>query len=159
MKKGERRKFVLLYNEDMIQRGEKDARRSGQAFLSSILFMGGIMMVIAAIVVYLAIAFVNSGYGSQSSEIAEAAATAGANDAFMRIARNSPFPSSTYSVAVQNNTAMVTIAPYPVYPLVAGTVTVLSRATVGGRVRKINLVISVSSSTGQSTMVSWRDVQ
>ena len=143
----------------MIQCEKKYSQRSGQAFLSSILFMGGIMMVIAAIVVYLAITFVNSGYGLQASEIAEAVATAGANDAFMRIERNSSFPSSTYSVAVQNNTAMVTIAPYPLYPLTAATVTVLSSATVGGRVRKINLVVSVSSSTGQSTMVSWRDVQ
>jgi hypothetical protein len=137
----------------MIQRKRKS---SGQAFLSTILLMGGIMLVAGVVVAYLAIAFIDSGYGLQSSEVAEATATAGANDAFMRIVRNSDFSSTGYTLAVARNTANITVTQN--VPS-AGLATIFSTATVGGRTRKINVVISITSSTGQSTMLSWQEVQ
>lgn len=139
----------------MAQDRRNISRRSGQAFLSTILLMGGIMVVISVTVAYLAISFMDSGYGLQSSQIADAVATAGANDAFLKLVRNNAF-SSNYALAVQNNTANITVTQNSPSQ---GLVTVLSVATVGGRTRKINLVVSVTSSTGQSSLVSWQQVQ
>lgn len=133
-----------------------ERKSSGQAFLSTILLMGGIMVVAGIVVAYLAIAFIDSGYGLQSSETAEATATAGVNDAFMRIVRNSSFSSTGYALAVANNTANITVTQNTPS---AGLDTILSTAIVGGRTRKISAVIAVTSSTGQSTMLSWQDVQ
>jgi uncharacterized protein (UPF0333 family) len=43
----------------------RERKSSGQAFLSTILLMGGIMLVAGVVVAYLAIAFIDRGYGLQ----------------------------------------------------------------------------------------------
>jgi hypothetical protein len=130
---------------------------AGQAFLSTILLIGGVMIVIAATVAVLAATFVDSGYGLQASEKAEAVATAGVNDAFLRLVRNTSFTSGGYSVTVPNGTATVSVMQGS--GSAAGLDTVFSAATVSGRTRKINAVFGISSSTGQVVSISWQDVQ
>lgn len=130
---------------------------AGQAFLSTILLIGGVMIVIAATVAVLAATFVDSGYGLQASEKAEAVATAGVNDAFLRLVRNTSFTSGGYSVTVPNGTATVSVTQGS--GSAAGLDTVFSAATVSGRTRKINAVFGISSSTGQVVSISWQDVQ
>ncbi len=130
---------------------------AGQAFLSTILLIGGVMIVIAATVAVLAATFVDSGYGLQASEKAEAVATAGVNDAFLRLVRNTSFTSAGYSVTVPNGTATVSVTQGS--GSAAGLDTVFSAATVSGRTRKINAVFGISSSTGQVVSISWQDVQ
>ncbi len=129
---------------------------AGQAFLSTILVMGGIMIVVATTIAVLAATFVDSGYGLQASNKAESVATAGVNDAFLRLVRSSIFSSSGYSVAVSEGSATVTVTPSSPS---AGETTVLSSAAVSGRTRKINAIFSISSSTGQVTLIFWQDVQ
>jgi len=130
---------------------------AGQAFLSTILLIGGVMIVIAATVAVLAATFVDSGYGLQASEKAEAVATAGVNDAFLRLVRNTAFTSTGYPVTVPNGIATVSVTQGS--GSASGLDTVFSAATVSGRTRKINAVFGISSSTGQVVSISWQDVQ
>ena len=129
---------------------------AGQAFLSTVLIIGGVMLVIATAVAIIAATFIDSGYGLQASDRAESVATAGANDAFLRLVRASSFSSGGYTVTVPEGSATVSVTQNS--PSMSEA-TVLSAATVGGRTRKINAVFSVSTSTGQVISVLWQDVQ
>jgi hypothetical protein len=129
------------------------APKKGQAFLSTILIIGGIMIVIGATVAALAAAFIDSGYGLQAADQAESVATAGVNDAFIRLDRNSAFSSGGYVVTVPGGSATVSVTPG------TGLATVLSSATVNGRTRKISAIFSIGVSTGQVALTSWQDVQ
>lgn len=130
----------------------------GQAFLSTVLLMGGIMIVIAVATAVLAATFVDSGYGLQASDQAESLATAGVNDAFLQLARNNSISGSLntsgYSSIIGQNNLSVSVSSSTL-----GRITVLSSATVSGRTRKISAVFSISSSTGQVVLISWQDVQ
>jgi len=144
------------YNGKVSKKASIEKNAAGQAFLSTILIIGGISIIIAAAVAVLAATFSDSGYGLQASDRAEAVATAGVNDAYLRLVRTSSFSSGGYAVTMPEGSATVSVTQGS--PL-TGEATVLSSATVGGRTRKINAVFSVSSSTGQVMSVLWQDVQ
>ena len=134
---------------------KKDA--TGQAFLSTVLIIGGVLIVIAAGVAVFAATFVDSGYGLQASNRAESVATAGANDAYLRLVRVSSFSfPGGYPVSMPEGNATVFVTQNSP---VAGEVTVTSTVTIGGRTRKINAVFGINSSTGQVTSLFWQDVQ
>jgi hypothetical protein len=136
-----------------VDKARKNA--AGQAFLSTILIIGGVMIVIGTGVAVLAATLIDSGYGLQASDQAESVATAGTNDAFLRIVRTSSF-SGGYTVTMPQGSATVSVTQNSPS---AGEATVLSVATVSGRTRKINAVFSISTSTGQVGLVLWQDVQ
>ena len=115
------------------------------------------MIVISVGVAVVAATFLDSGYGLQASDSAESVATAGVNDALLRLDRNGAFASGGYSVTVPNGIATVSVTQGTGSS--AGLDTVFSAATISGRTRKISAVFSVSSSTGQVMLVSWQDVQ
>lgn len=118
--------------------------------------MGGAIVVIAATVAVVATAFIDSGYGLQASDRASAVATAGVNDAFLRLIRQNSFSSGGYVVTVPVGSATVSVTQNSP---VAGEATVFSAAIVSGRTRKISAVFSINSSTGRVSPVSWQDVQ
>ena len=118
--------------------------------------MGGAIMVIAATVAVVAVAFVDSGYGLQASDKAEAVAAAGVNDAFLRLVRNSAFSSGGYVVSVPSGSATVSVAQNSP---AADEVSVFSSASVSGRIRKISAVFSVNPSTGHVAPIFWQNVQ
>jgi hypothetical protein len=132
------------------------ANASGQAFLSTVLIMGGAIILIAATVAVVAATFIDSGYGLQASDRASAVAIAGVNDAFMRLIRQSSFSSGGYAVTVPAGSATVSVTQNS--PVV-GEATVFSAADVSGRTRKIDAVFSINSSTGHVSLVSWQNVQ
>lgn len=114
------------------------------------------MIIVSAAVAVLAATFVDSGYGLQASNKAETIATAGVNDAFLRLDRSSAFSSGGYTVTVPEGSATVSVQQNNPS---SGEASVLSSATVSGRTRKISAVFAVSSLTGQVLLVLWQDVQ
>ena len=122
--------------------------------MSTVLVIGGVMVVVATGVAFVAATFIDSGYGLQASDRAESVATAGVNDAFLRLVRANSFSSGGYTVTVPEGSATVSVTN-----ISAGLDTVFSSATVSGRTRKISAVFSISTSTGQVISVSWQDVQ
>jgi hypothetical protein len=129
----------------------------GQAFLSTVLIIGGVIVIMGATVAVIAATFIDSGYGLQASNQAESVASAGVNDAYLKLVRNDAFSNpGGYVVAVASGSATVSVTQNS--PTL-GLATVLSAATVSSRTRKISAVFSISSSTGQVTLASWQDVQ
>lgn len=129
---------------------------SGQSLLALVILIGGIILAAGISLALITASFVDSGYGYQASEQAEAIATAGAEDALLQLARDSEFSSGGYAFAVGSSTATVTVTQNSPS---SGYVTVLSDASVSLHIRKTEVVLSVNPTTGQSSIVSWNEVQ
>lgn len=128
--------------------------RKGQAALSFVFFIGIITLSIGITVSVMASSFLNSGYGFQAANRAMAVATAGAEDALILLARNKDFSSvAPYSVPVGNDTASVTVNQDS--PL-AGQAKIISSAIVSFRQRKIQVIASINSTTGEISIISWQ---
>jgi hypothetical protein len=139
---------------------DRASLKSGQVFLALVFFIGGLLAVAGVLVAFLTLSYIDTGYGVAASFKADAAATAGADDAILQLDRNAAFNTNitgAYTVTSGTSTsATVTVIPNL---LTAGIINVLSVATVSGHTRKISAVVSESSSTGQVSVVSWSDVQ
>jgi len=128
--------------------------KRGQAALSFVFLIGVIVLSIGVAVAFLANSFLNSGYGYQAANRAMAVASAGAEDALMRLARNKDFSSvSSYSVPVSSSSASVTVNQNSP---AAGQAKIVSSATVFFQQRKIQVVVSVDGTTGQISLISWQ---
>lgn len=126
---------------------------TGQATLSLVFLVGGLIVLVGVSLAFLIISFISSGYGFRVSNQALSAAAAGAEDAIIQVVRNKDFSSpSGYSVPVGSWTADVTVTPNSP---ASGQDTIVSAAVISGYKRKIQVVISVVSSTGQVDVVSW----
>ncbi len=128
--------------------------RNGQAALSFVFLIGVIVLSIGVAVAFLANSFLNSGYGYQAANRAMAVASAGAEDALMRLARNKDFSSvSSYSVPVGSDSASVTVNQNSPS---TGQAKIVSSATVSFQQRKFQVVVSIDSTTGQVSLISWQ---
>ncbi len=128
--------------------------KRGQAVLSFVFLIGTIILSISLTVALLAYSFLSSGYGFQASNRAMALASAGAEDALLKLARNKDFSAvSPYSVPVGNDSASVTVAQNSP---VSGQAKIISTATIVFQQRKIQVVVSVDSVTGQISLFSWQ---
>lgn len=130
--------------------------REGQSFLALVILIGGLVSVVGVLLAFFANSFIDSGYGYQASASAEAAAVSGAEDAILQLNRNASFATSSYTLAVGSTTATINVTQN--LPL-TNFVTVTSTASVSGRTRKVNVVLSKNASTSQMTIVSWQEVQ
>jgi hypothetical protein len=128
------------------------SQRTGQAALATVFIIGSIVVLMGVTIAFFAESFVNSAYGFQAAERAQAVAYAGALDALMQLDRNKDFSSpGGYSVNVGSNSATVTVTQ----DVSNSKVTITSSATVNFRQRKVVVVASVNSTTGQIFVVSW----
>ena len=121
-----------------------------------VIFVGGIMVIVGITMAVITATFIDAGYGIQASNAAEAAATAGAEDAYLQLVRNSTAPPSGY-VVPNGTTTSATVTISSNTPS-AGFSTAVSMATVSGRTRKVQVVFAVNAATGQVSVVSWGDV-
>jgi hypothetical protein len=141
---------------------DRDFFKKGQAFLALTFFIGGILAIAGILIAFLTLSYVDTGYGVAASFNAEAAATAGAEDALLQLDRNAVFPqgsgmSDPYTIAASSSTtATVTVTQNSPS---SGFVTILSVATVSGHTKKIDVIVSENAATGQLSVVSWADVQ
>lgn len=128
--------------------------RKGQAALSFVFLIGIITLSIGVTVSLLAASFLNSGYGFRSANKAMALATAGVEDALLKLNRNKDFSAvSSYSVPVNGDSASVTVNQNS--PLM-GEARIISTAVSFFQQRKIQVIVSISSSTGQVDVLSWQ---
>lgn len=131
---------------------------NGQVFLTLAFFIGGILAVAGILIAFLALSYVNTGYGVANAFRAEAAATAGVEDGLLQLDRNAAFSNTSgYAVSASSSTtATVTVTQNTP---ASGLATILSVATVAGHTKKINVVVSENAATGQVNIVSWADIQ
>lgn len=130
--------------------------RSGQTFLALVFLIGGIIALVGITLAFLVTSFIDSGYGFQASVRAEAIANSGIQDALLQLDRNASFSNSGYLLPVGSSTATVSVTQNSPS---TGLVTILSAATVSGRVKKINVILSENSTTDQFSPISWQETQ
>jgi hypothetical protein len=135
---------------------ENYKKNKGQMFVGMVLLIGSIIAVVGFLVLFLSGSLVNTSYGVKAEAVAQAAATAGANDAMLQLDRNSfsSFP-ITYTLPVGSTTATINVNTNTPS---AGFITVTSTATFANHVKVLRAIFSVDSST-QVNLVSWQNIQ
>ena len=135
--------------------------RKGQAALSFVFLVGSIVILIGVTLGFLASSFVSSSAGFTAAQKALSVAKAGANDGYFQLLRNKDFSSASYSVpgggaTLEGTTASVVVTQNSPS---TGLVTITSAATISFHTKKVQMVVAVASSTGQVSLVSWREAQ
>lgn len=129
---------------------------TGQAALATVFIIGSMVVLMSATIAFFAASFVNSAYGFQAAERAQAVAYAGAFDALMQLDRNKDFSTSLppyyYTMSIGSDSATVVVTQN--IPN-SNEVTITSSATVSFRQRKVVVVASRNSTTSQIFVVSW----
>jgi hypothetical protein len=129
----------------------------GQTFLALVFLIGGIIAFVGITLAFLATSYIDSGYGFKESIIAESAAASGAQDALLQLNRNPSFSNTSgYSLMDGSTTATITVtqnAPS------AGLITILSKATTVGHVKKMNVIVAENTTTDQMSVISWQEIQ
>lgn len=132
------------------------ASREGQAALSLVFLIGGIILFIGANLAFLVFAFVSSTYGFRAQNRAFMAAYGGVNDGVQQLIRNKDFSNDGgYSVSYGTDSTAVTVSQNSPS---AGFATIVSDATIFGRRRKLQGVASVDSTTGEVNLISFSQI-
>jgi hypothetical protein len=129
---------------------------TGQAALSTIFLIGGVIVLFGISLALISISFANSSLGFQASNRAAAVAQGGVKDAELQLIRNKDFANTGYCVPANNqpcpaSTALVIVTQNSPQ---SGQVLITSDATVNRRRRKIQAVYAVSASSTQVTPIS-----
>jgi hypothetical protein len=140
----------------ILLRSAASGTKAGQAALSLVFLVGGIVVLVGATLAFLAFSFISSGIGFQNAQKAYAVASAGATDSLLRLNRDKDYSVSNTNVPIGGDTASVKVEQNTPSQ---GLVTITSQASVAFYSRKISVVASVSSSTGQVNIISWKLVQ
>ncbi len=128
----------------------------GQAALSTIFLIGGIIVLFGTSLAFITLSFSNSSLGFQASNRAEALALGGVRDAEIQLLRNKDFSDSGYCVPAASTPcpsgyAFVTVTQGS--PAV-GKVSVTSEATVNLRRKKVQAIYVVSPTSTQVSTFS-----
>jgi hypothetical protein len=129
--------------------------RNGQSSLPLVLLIGGIIISIGVALAAAAISFINSSYGFQAANRAEAVAYSGINDALLQLDRNKAFSSSGYcipsaSLPCPSGTATVSVTQ----GVPSGRNTIMATGTVVFYTRVVKAIVNIDSTTGLVTVVS-----
>lgn len=127
----------------------------GQALVTLLIFVAVALIVsTAAIGVALVSTQASSQFtqGEQAYDIAES----GAEDAILKLERNSSFatPASGYDLAVGSGIAQVIVTP----PGLSSTKTIISRGVVNNRFKRKVQVVGQFSADGTFSVVSWNEI-
>ncbi|MBI2278883.1 MAG: hypothetical protein HYU81_02365 [Candidatus Brennerbacteria bacterium] len=135
-------------------------QRSGQATLSFILLVSGVILEVAIAGSFVAYFFSASGYGERVSSRALAAARAGFADAEIQIGRNKEYGggvTTRYTFAVGSDTVEVTVSRMTDAGANAYVFTVSAVGTSFTRTRELTAAIVVDRTTGVARVQSLRE--
>lgn len=128
--------------------------RRGQVALTTVFLIGSFIILMALTLAFLSISIVTSGRSVQSSNQALSIASAGVEEAVLRVVRDTGF-SGSFTVEVNGKTASVSVTNTS---STNGLVTIISSSTVHFSQRAIQAVLSITSSTGQVNVVSSQQI-
>lgn len=131
---------------------------AGIAALPTMLLLGGLVAEIIIGVTATSYIFVQSEFGYRLSSEAFMAARAGIEDAAMKIVLNKNFTSPTYTLAVGNYSADVTVCSN-LPCLAVGKFKITSLGKAQSRRRNLQAVLDVDSLTGEVRLESLKEVQ
>ena len=147
---------------------------AGQAALSLVLVISGIVLISGIALLFLINSFTSATLGFRSANRALAIASSGAEDALLRIVRDVRFPGPV-ALCGGNPPVSTTDPPYPLYEVPVGNdvarvrvengvcggtsqAVITAEATVGNYKRKIEVIAAIDLGTGRVDVVSWKQV-
>ena len=126
---------------------------TGQAALSLVFLIGGIILFIGANLAFLVFAFISSTYGFRAQNRAFVLAYGGITDGMEQLVRNKDF-SNAGGYSVSYGTDSTTVIVNQNTPS-AGFATITADAIIFGRERKLQGVASINSTTGEVHLISF----
>ncbi|MCX7589932.1 MAG: hypothetical protein N2Z85_03290 [Patescibacteria group bacterium] len=115
---------------------------SGQAALSTIILIGGIITLITITLVIIISSYATSAYSYQNSQRALAVANAGADDALLRLVRDKDFENTSgYIVYSGSDSATVKV----VQDIANKKAIILSVANILGYNKKVRAIVSINN--------------
>lgn len=123
----------------------------GQMFVGVVLIIGSVVALVGLLLLFLSGTLVSTSYGVKANAAAQAAATAGAEDAILKLERGALTFPADYSISVNGTKAYVTAGDNEPS---AGFVSVTSTATSAHHIKTIHVVLSVGSNS-QVSVVGW----
>ncbi len=132
--------------------------RTGQATLSFVLLIGGIIIEVAIAGSFLVYALSNTRLSEKMLFRARIAAEAGLRDAQLRITRNKEIDSVSYNLDVGSDRATVNVVRGISADPAFYTYTIISHGVASGRNKKLQAIISVNASTGVATVSALNDL-
>jgi len=139
----------------MIKAGISQGSQRGVAALTTILGIGLSIAVLGFALGALAFLESSMGFAQSKSQEAYLVAQSGVADAFMRLARNKTFSSAGYTLGIGNGTSTVVVAAHT--PVI-GQNTITATGEVSKRKRKLEVKVAVDNTSGQITVVSWKEL-
>ncbi len=134
-----------------------DNTKNGQATITLTLLIGGTAILIGITLAFLTISFINASSAYQAGSRAFVVASAGAQDALLRLIRDKDFMGtggSTTTITVGgNDTAIVNVSPP-----ISSQVVITSQSTILGTTRKLEVITVVDSLTGKVSVLSWKQL-
>ncbi len=137
---------------------------AGQAALSLVFLVGGTVVLIGTTLTFLVISFINTTFGYQAANRALGVALAGANDALWKLSKDRSYAvvaaTCDYNLPVGSDQAHVVTArkdgvcggaSKPTNPNEAW---INSEASYLGRIRRINMVVSIDPISGRVEITS-----
>lgn len=113
---------------------------NGQAALSTVILIGGIITLVTITLVIIISSYVTSAYSYQNSQRALAVANAGADDALLKLIRNKDFQNTSgYLVYSGSDSATVTVTQ----DTINKQATILSVANILGYRKKVKVLVSI----------------
>lgn len=126
----------------------------GQVALTTVFLIGSFIIIIALTLAFLSISAISSNYAVRSADRAFSAASAGIEDATLKLIRNNDY---NENYILDLNGDLVSVQVVNTRNVDSQAVVTVS-STVGSGRRVIQAVLSIVSSTGQVNVISWRQI-
>ncbi len=128
--------------------------RRGQVALTTVFLIGSFIIIIALTLAFLSISAISSNYAVRSADRAFSVASAGIQDATLKLIRNNDYNES-YVLDLGGDLVNVQVTNTR---NIDNQAVVTASSTVGSGRRAIQAVLSIVSSTGQVNVISWRQI-
>ncbi|RMD67145.1 hypothetical protein D6833_00570 [Candidatus Parcubacteria bacterium] len=123
--------------------------RKGQGALAFTFLVGGIALVVAVTLAFLAASFATTSFGFQAANRAFSAAQSGAEDGILHLVRDSQFSHSGYTVTIDGVDVQVVVENDG-----NGHATSTATATVGFYKRKVVITAAVDRDSGTVSIIT-----
>jgi len=113
------------------------------------------MIIVGATLTFIVVSFLNSTYGFRDANQALSLASSGVQDAVLQLTRNKDFSDAGYCVPDTScGTGTATVAVTQNSPS-SSQITIISSASFNIRQRRVRAIVSLATSTGEISVISW----
>ncbi len=132
-------------------------RRTGQAALSLVVLVGGVVVAIGVGLAFIVGTSISASAAYQAGARAEQVAAGGVSDALLRLVRDRAFSATSgYTMPIDTYQATVTVTQNSP---ASGQATITSLARISGYKRTLQAIVSIDQTTGEVSLVQDQLIQ